>query len=167
MAKEFNSISAFVGKPIVLEYIKSGSEEITGTVKYNKDGVITLVQEFRGATFTYRIPATEVVYVKASEETEIAKGSQVTLERQINKIIKIKATLIGADDHGVIVDRGEVRGRLVKTFVAYSKIDSLTYAELTAEGAKASKAKSERMKAGKKSGKKLKVVEGKKSKKAA
>lgn len=158
MAKEFGSISAFVGKDVIINMVKKGTEEITGTVKSVKDGVISLVQVSRGSTYTYRIPANEIVYVKASEETEIAKGVEITIELSINKLLKIKGTVAGADANGIMVDRGEVRGANVHSYIAFSKIDSIDYRQQTAEGKKASAEKSARMKAAK-SGKKSSKVE--------
>lgn len=174
MAKDFGSISAFVGKECVVNMVKKGTEEITGTVKSVKDGVVSLVQVSRGSTYTYRIPASEIVYAKASEETELAKGVDVSIEISINKLVKLKGVVIGADSNGIILDRGEVRGSLVKTFISYSKIDSLDYREATAEGAARAAKQAKRMKearsgkseksekASKKEGKKLKLKKGKK-----
>lgn len=174
MAKEFASISSFLNKDVIINMVKKGTEEITGTVKSVKDGVIYLVQVSRGSTYTYRIPANEIVYVKASEETEVAKGVEVTIELQINKILKIKGRIVGTDNNGIMVDRGEVRGANVHSYIAFSKIDSIDYREMTAEGKKASAEKSARMKAAKsgkkssksdkadkKSGKKLKLLKRK------
>lgn len=175
MAKEFSSASSFVNKEVIINMVRKGTEEITGTVKSVKDGAISLVQVSRGSTYTYRIPANEIVYVKASEETEIAKGVEVTIEMSINKLIKLKGTIVGADANGVMLDRGEVRGANVHSYIAFSKIDSIDYREMTAEGKKASAEKSARMKAAKgkksnkvekagksgKSGKKLKLLKKK------
>lgn len=146
MAKssKFESVRSFIGKEVIVEYIQSGSEEITGTVESIKDGVIKLDQDYRGSHYRYRIPASETVYVKG--EGDIAKGSSVTLERSINKRVKTKGTLIGVDSLGLILDRGEVRGKLVTQVISASTFETITYGEYTAEGEKAHKAHSKRLK---------------------
>jgi hypothetical protein len=158
MAKEFGSIASFVGKDVIINMVKKGTEEITGTVKSVKDNIVTLIEVSRGSTYTHRIPATDKLYVKASEETELAKGVEACVEMSINKLIKIKGTIVGADANGIMVDRGEVRGANVHSYIAYSKIDSIDHRELTADGKRASAEKSARMKAAK-SGKKSSKVE--------
>jgi ribosome maturation factor RimP len=145
MAKAFDSVKSFIGKEVVIEYIQSGSEEITGEVKSNKDGVVTLQQDFRGSTYVYRIPATEVLFIKGGE-SEFSKGATVTLERSINKRVKIKGTLVGIDALGLIVDRGEVRGRLTTQVISANTFESITYGELTAEGKKKRDVQSKRLK---------------------
>lgn len=165
MAKSFDSVKSFIGKEVIIEYIQSGSEEITGTVTSVKDGVISLVQEFRGSTYKYRIPATEVVFVKG-ENGEIAKGATVTLERSIAKRIKVKGTLIGVDALGLIVSRGVIRGRETTTVISSSTFETLSYGELTAEGAKAREKQSKRLKASKSEKSSKKTKGDKKAKKA-
>jgi len=178
MAKDFSSISAFIGKEVIVEKVTQGSEEITGTIQSNKDGIITLVQESRGSTYTYRVPVSELAYIKSDKAAKFSEGSELTVERNINKLQKIRGVVIGADANGVIIDRGEVRGRLTKTYIPFSKLESVSYGELTAEGAKKREKQSKRLREarGEKSGKsdksskktKLKLVTGgKKHKKAA
>lgn len=178
MAKDFSNISAFVGKEVVVTKITQGSEEITGTISSVKDGIITLVQESRGSTYTYRVPQTELSYIKSDKAASFKEGNEVTIERNINKLTKIRGTIIGADANGVIIDRGEIRGRLTKTYIPFSKLENVDYGELTAEGKAKREKQSKRLKAarGDKSEKsskkdkkaKLKLIKGgKKSKKAA
>lgn len=176
MGKGISSLKDFAGLNVRLSYIQRGSEEITGEITSNKDGVITLVQESRGNTFTYRIPANEVLYVKSDKEAKLEKGVTVTLERQINKRVRVLGNVVSLNETTIIVDQGEKRGSLVTSVFPLANLEEISYREQTAEGKKASKEKSERMKAAKsgkgekKSGKKLKLklkVGGKKSKKAA
>ena len=170
MAKtsKFDSVRSFIGKEVVVEYIQSGSEEITGTVKSIKDGTITLDQDYRGSHYRYRIPASETVYVKG-ESGEIAKDSTVTLERSINKRVKVKGMLIGVDPLGLILDRGEIRGKVTTQVISASTFETITYGEYTEEGEKARKAHGKRLKearAERDSGKTKKAGKAGKSKKS-
>lgn len=146
MAKDFNSISAFVGKSVIVNMVKRGTEEITGTVESVKDGIVTLTQVSRGSTYTYRIPATEIVYTKSDKKAVLKEGVEVTIERSINKIVKFKGDIVGADANGIVLDRGEVRGSLVKSYIPFVKIDSLDYREQTEEGKARSAKAAARMK---------------------
>lgn len=168
MAKssKLDSIRSFIGKEVVVEYIQSGSEEITGTAKSVNDGVITLDQDYRGSHYRYRIPASETVYVKG--DGDISKGSSITLERAINKRVKVKGTLIGVDALGLILDRGVVRGKITTQVISASTFETITYGEYTEEGEKAHKAHSKRLKearADRSAGKGKKSGKSKKSKK--
>lgn len=145
MAKSLDSVKSFIGKEVVIEYIQSGSEEITGEIKSNKEGVVTLQQDFRGSTFVYRIPSTEVIFIKGGDG-DFSKGATVTLERGINKRVKVKGTLVGVDALGLIVDRGEVRGRLTTQIISANTFETITYGELTAEGKKKREVQSKRLK---------------------
>jgi hypothetical protein len=88
----FSPVLSFVGKEIVVEYIQRGTEEITGEIVSVKDGIFKIKQEFRGSTYVYRIPSSEVLFAKGDAKADFAKGEIVTLERSINKRIKIKGT---------------------------------------------------------------------------
>lgn len=181
MAKNsISSLKDFNGKQVRMIVVQKGSEEVTGEIISNKDGNLKISQTSRGSTYTYRIPANEVVYVKSEGEAKLEKGETVCLERQINKRTKINGVVISLSDTTVIIDQGEKRGSMVTSVFPLANVEEISFREQTAEGKKASKEKSERMKAAreekggkkskkeKKEGKKLKLLKGgKKSKKAA
>lgn len=168
MAKSSSSISSpkdFIGKLVQLRYIQRGSEEITGEIVSSKDGNLTITQESRGSVYTYRIPVNEVPYIKGTSESKFEKGAVVTLERQINKRVKVTGTVLAFTDTTIVIDQGEKRGAMVTSAFPLANLEEISYREQTAEGKKASKERSERMRSAKsgkkdkseKKGKKLKL----------
>lgn len=134
---KLDSMKSFIGKEIVVEYIQRGTEEITGEIVSVKDGIFKIKQEFRGSTYVYRIPSSEVLFAKGDAKADFAKEDIVTLERSVNKRVKIKGTLVGFDALGLILDRGEVRGKMLTQVVSANTFESFSFGELTAAGKKA------------------------------
>jgi len=169
MAKttDISSLKDFVGLNIVATYVQRGSEEISGEITSNKDGVITLIQESRGSTYTYRIPATEILYAKSDSESDLKKGTEAVLEREVNKRKKISGKVLAIDGTSVIVDLGEKRGALVTSVFPLANLEEISYRAVTAEGAKAKKIKGDRLRKAReeKGSKKASKKEGKSGKK--
>lgn len=164
-------ISSFVGKNVVVRLRDQRTEEITGTILSidDKRGY-KIKYESRGSTYTYYIPFTVPVYSKTElgKSSKFEKGDEITAEIAINRIVKVKGEIVGADESGVILSYVS-RNKNTQDYFAYAQVERIQFAELTKEGAKAAKEKSERMKearGGKKSKKSKEEKSAKKSKKS-
>lgn len=164
-------ISSFVGKNVVVRLRDQRTEEITGTILSidDKRGY-KIKYESRGSTYTYYIPFTVPVYSKTElgKHAKFEKGDEITAEIAINRIVKVKGEIVGADESGVILSYVS-RNKNTQDYFAYAQVERIQFAELTKEGAKAAKEKSERMKearGGKKSKKSKEEKSAKKSKKS-
>lgn len=164
-------ISSFVGKNVVVRLRDQRTEEITGTiVSIDDKRGYKIKYESRGSTYTYYIPFTVPVYSKTElgKSSKFEKGDEITAEIAINRIVKVKGEIVGADESGVILSYVS-RNKNTQDYFAYAQVERIQFAELTKEGAKAAKEKSERMKearGGKKSKKSKEEKSAKKGKKS-
>lgn len=141
-------ISSFVGKNVVVRLRDQRTEEITGTiVSIDDKRGYKIKYESRGSTYTYYIPFTVPVYSKTelNKTAKFEKGEEITAEISINRIVKVKGEVIGADESGIILSYVS-RNKNTQDYFAFAQLERIQFAELTKEGMKAAKEKSARMK---------------------
>ncbi len=158
-----SGIAALVGENVIVRLRDQRTEEVTGEIVAVTSNGYKISFESRGSTYTYIIPFTVPVYAKTEigKKSKFEKGDEITAEIAINRIVKVKGTLVSADENGFVLSYVS-RNKKVQDYFAVTSVERVQFAELTAEGKKLAKAAGERMKSTK-SGKKSKKEKSEKS----